>query len=133
MNEKIGLPLQTTSRVAAPVGTAPSRRMNLGEAVAVFSSTINHHVWTANALDVFETHSFTGHPGEARWCSRCTLALPADWKKPGGPLPPKCGSATIMPKLAMYTYARDAGEVTLKPADAGYTGATVAPDKEPDA
>lgn len=135
MNEKVtpSGTFQVAVRSPAPVGTAPAIKMNLAKASALFADTINHHLWTATALDVFESHSFTGHPGEARWCSRCTLALPAEWKKPGGPLPPKCGSPKVVAVPAMYSYARDDGAVTLRPVDANYAGAKVVPDTEPDA
>lgn len=78
----------------APVGKvvpAPKRE----HWSTTFADAINAHVWRREALDAFESHSFTGTPQTERWCTRCTLVLQPGWKDPSKPVPLHCGDPAI--------------------------------------
>lgn len=113
--------LHEGKRVAAPVGVARATK----HPFQVFADAIDTHLWRTQALDMFESHSFTGKPGTERWCTRCTLMLPPDWKVPNKPLPPQCGDPRIQPVPAMYDYIDGNPVNGIRLADPNYSGAKV--------
>jgi hypothetical protein len=129
MNGTPMVELKNGKRVPAPVGVATAR----AHPFAVFADAIDTHLWRKAALDMFESHMFTGKPGEARWCCRCTLQLAPDWKVPGKALAPKCGDPRILPVPAVYEYVEGNPVNGVRLADPNYAGAKLAEDKEPDA
>lgn len=108
-------------RVTVPVGAGRAASHPFGQV----QDAVANHIWRRDALDAFETHSFTGSPGTERWCTRCTLMLAPDWKDPKKPVPLPCGDPRIAPVLAVYGY-EDGNPVNgLRLVDPNYAGAKV--------
>lgn len=111
-------------KAPAPIGRAVPRKVTPHWS-ATFADAINTHIWRKEALDAFESHSFTGKPGTERWCTRCTLMLPPDWKDPKKPVPLPCGDPRIRPVPAMYAYVDGNPLQGVRLADPAYSGAKV--------
>lgn len=99
-------PIQQASRIPAPIGRAPARKVPADTAKAA---------WSEKALGAFASHSFTGKPDTERWCTRCALVLPADWLDARKPVPLACGDARIVPRRAVYEYVFDNGQCRIRP------------------
>lgn len=133
MSEKSGrITPPTSSRSASPSSPPmPGRRVATPVVMAratvhpfvVLQDAVANHVWRREALDAYETHSFTGSPGTERWCARCTLMLAPDWKDPKKPVPLPCGDPRITPVPAVYEYSDGNPVNGLRLADPQYAGA----------
>lgn len=92
------------ARDGQPVPTAEPSAARGPEMGAGGVEANDAHTWRQAALDMFESHSFVGNPGTERWCTRCTLMLPPDWKDVAKAVPPQCGDPRIRFAPAFYTY-----------------------------
>ena len=108
----------------APVGRAV-KALAREHWSTTFADAVTAHVWRREALDAFESHSFTGTPQTQRWCTRCTLVLQPGWKDPRKPVPLHCGDSRIRPHPAVYEYADGNPVNGLRPADPHYSGAKI--------
>lgn len=114
---------QKSSRI--PVPKRPSLPRLSDQLSVAFLEAVDRQIWHKKALDAFASHAFTGAPNTERWCSRCTLMLPPDWKDARKPVPLHCDDPRIRPVPAIYIYDEGNPVNGVRLCDPGYAGAKV--------